>query len=417
MRESHSFIPSRKDLPRDETSTNAKLLLRAGYIEKLMAGVYTFLPLGLLTLRNIEAIIRDEMNRLGASELLMPALHPKAVWDETQRWSKLAPIMYQFKDHGERELGLGPTHEEIITEFIRRHVHSYRDLPLALYQLQTKFRDEPRAKSGLIRLREFVMKDLYSFHANEQDLEDFYERVRASYLKIFERCGLTALCIEASGGDFTDQYSHEFNVLTDAGEDHVLYCPSCAFARNAEIATLKAGEACPNGDGTLLEAKGVEVGNIFKLGTRFSEQMGARFVDENGQSRPLIMASYGIGPARVLGTIVEVHHDERGIVWPVSVSPMLASIIALSETAQRRAVVLEGACQKADLPVLFADRSGSAGAKFATADLLGFPVRIVISEKTGQRVEWKPRTGAPELISDTEALNRLRQLRRNHYAG
>lgn len=410
MLESQLFAPTRKNVSRDDVSANATLLLRAGYVEKLMAGVYTFLPLGLMVLRNIERIIREEMNRLGAQEILMPAITPRAIWDATGRWTTLAPIMHQFKDHAGHEIGLAPTHEDIITDFVRHHVSSYRDLPLALYQIQTKYRDEPRAKSGLIRLREFIMKDLYSFHADEADLNAFYEKAKRAYQTIFRRCGLTALLIEASGGDFTKTHSHEFSVLTDAGEDHIIYCPVCLFAQNREIATTKPGEPCPNGDGTLQEAKAVEVGNIFKLGTKFSEALHATFLDEHGQSHPLVMASYGIGPGRVLGTIVETHHDDHGIIWPASVTPFFAMLIPIGEDAEPKMKALYTTCQKAGLPVLYADRFGSPGEKFATADLLGFPVRIVISPKTGDHVEWKERTGTPERITVAEAVQRLHAL-------
>lgn len=410
MVESRLFAPTRKNVTRDDASANATLLLRAGYVEKLMAGVYTLLPLGLMVLRNIERIIREEMNALGAQELLMSALTPRAIWDATGRWSTLAPIMHQFKDHAGHDVALAPTHEDIITDFIRHHVASYRDLPLALYQIQTKFRDEPRAKSGLIRLREFIMKDLYSFHANESDLDAFYEKVKTAYQTIFRRCGLTALVIEASGGAFTQTHSHEFSVLTDAGEDRVIFCPACAFAQNREIATVRPGDPCPHGDGTLQEAKGVEVGNIFKLGTKFSAALRASFRDEHGRAHPIIMASYGIGPSRVLGTIVEVHHDAKGIIWPAAVAPFLATIVPIGEPAAAKATAFYETCQKRGLPVLYADRVSSPGEKFATADLLGFPVRIVISPKTGDSVEWKARTGTPELVTTAEAIERLRVL-------
>ncbi len=410
MLESRLFAPTRKTVSRDDVSANAMWLLRAGYVEKLMAGVYTLWPLGLMVLRNIERIIREAMNALGAQELLLPALTPRAIWDATGRWSTLASIMHQFKDHAGHEIGLAPTHEDVITDFLRHHVASYRDLPLALYQIQTKYRDEPRAKSGLIRLREFIMKDLYSFHATESDLDAFYEKVSGAYQTIFRRCGLKTLVIEASGGDFTQTHSHEFSVLTDAGEDHVLFCSACSFAQNREIATVRAGDRCPNGDGVLKEAKAVEVGNIFKLGTRFSASLRATFRDTQGRAHPIIMASYGIGPGRVLGTIVEVHHDDKGIIWPVAVTPFLATIIPIGETAVAKSTAFYETCQKQGLPVLYADRPGSPGEKFATADLLGFPVRIVFSAKTGDAVEWKERTGPPELVTTTEAIKRLRAL-------
>ncbi|MBI3115208.1 MAG: hypothetical protein HYZ09_01795 [Candidatus Kerfeldbacteria bacterium] len=415
MRASNLFAPSRKELPKDETSTNAQLLLRAGYVDKLMAGVYSLLPLGLTVQRHIERIIREEMNALGAQELLLPALHPKSLWDVTGRWATLADIMYQFRDHQDRSVGLGTTHEEVITDIVAHSVTSYRDLPLKVYQIQTKFRDEPRAKSGLIRLREFTMKDLYTFHADAADLATCYDQVQAAYRTIFERCGLKAKIIEASGGAFTKEFSHEFSVVSDAGEDRIVFCPACDVAQNKEIARVKGGQLCPNGDGTLAEAKAVEVGNIFKLGTRFSEALHAVFRDAHGREQPMHMASYGIGPGRVLATIVEVHHDEQGIVWPASVSPSLATIISLG--AEPAAAALYRACEKAGVPVLYADRAGSAGEQFATADLLGFPVRIVASKKTGAKLEWKRRDeDTLELVTPAEALKRLTALERERYA-
>lgn len=407
MRLSQLFVPTRKEGPHGEVSTNAQLLTRAGYLEKLMAGVYTLLPLGLMVLRRIEAIIRQELNAIGCWELSLPSLHPRSVWEETGRWSSLKPIMYQFKDRGGREVGLGATHEEIVTDFVRHAVRSYRDLPLLLYQIQRKFRDEPRAKSGLIRLREFVMKDLYSFHADQADLDACYDRVKGAYLTIFNRCGLRSLVSEASGGDFSQQHSHEFSVLTEAGEDWIVYCPSGHLAQNREIATVTAGQPCPAGDDRLVEGKAVEVGNIFKLGTRYSASMGATFIDRTGQRQPILMASYGIGLERVLATIVEVHHDDRGIRWPPSVAPASATLIALGTEARSAADRFYGTCQARKIPVLYADRDQSPGEQFALADLIGLPVRLVFSPKTRRRVEWQDRAGRPELVTPTAALKRL----------
>lgn len=410
MRLSRTFAPTRRDLAHDEASTNARLLLRAGYVDKLMAGVYSLLPLGLTVHRRLEAIIRSSMDSLGAQELRLPALQPRSAWEPTGRWAGLAPIMYQFRDHSDRDVGLGTTHEEIITDIVRRSIGSYRDLPLALYQIQSKFRDEPRPKSGLIRLREFVMKDLYSFHRDPRDLETFYARVRDAYLAIFRRCGLDPLVVEASGGDFSKTASHEFQVLTQAGEDHVLYCPACRYAQNREIATVTAGDPCPNRDGTIQAVTGVEVGNIFKLGTRFSEAIGARFVDEAGARRPLLMASYGIGLERLLATIAEVHHDERGLAWPASVAPALAAVIGIGTAGQTRARAFARDGEQRGLSLLHFDVDRRPGELFALADLLGLPVRIVFSEQTGAKCEWKLRRGKAEPVTTTAARSRLAKL-------
>lgn len=411
LRLSTLFAPTRKDTPHEETSTNAQLLLRAGYIDKLMAGVYTLLPLGLLVYRRVENIIRAAMNELGASELRLPSLHPRSVWDATNRWTELAPIMYQFRDHGDREVGLGTTHEDVLTAIIRTAVNSYRDLPLALYQIQTKYRDEPRPKSGLIRLREFTMKDLYSFHRDEAELDTFYDRVRDAYHAIFRACGLDALMIEASGGSFSQRHSDEFQVLTPAGEDRVLYCPSCRQAQNHEVATLTVGDRCPKGDGVIVEAKGVEVGNIFKLGTRFSDALGAHFVTDGGQRKSILMASYGIGLERLVGTIAEIHHDEHGLAWPVSVAPALATILGFGPDGQRRAQEFALTAERHGQPVLLADVDRRPGELLALTDLLGLPIRIVFSSTTGDGCEWREQRGQPERRSIAAALDQLRALR------
>ncbi|MEK7506015.1 MAG: aminoacyl--tRNA ligase-related protein, partial [Patescibacteria group bacterium] len=243
MRQSHLFFKTQKDFPKDETSANAQFLIRANFVQKLMAGAYSFLPLGWRVIEKIQNVIREEMNALGASEILMPALHPRSAWDVTGRWEGMSKVMYQFKDRAGHEFGLGPTHEEIVTPLAKPIISSYADLPLSVYQIQMKFRDEPRAKSGLIRGRQFIMKDLYSFHENETSLEEYYDEARKAYLKVFSRLGLKAYVTEASGGDFTKNISHEFMVESEAGEDEILLCRLCGFARNKEIAELKAEES------------------------------------------------------------------------------------------------------------------------------------------------------------------------------
>ena len=334
MRQSHLFFKTQKEFPKDEMAANAQFLIRANFIQKLMAGVYSFLPLGWRTREKIIDIIREEMNALGASEILMPALHPKSIWEVTGRWNILGDerkIMYQFKDHSGREVGLGTTHEEVVTEIAKPIISSYADLPLAVYQIQTKFRDEPRAKSGILRGREFTMKDLYSFHADQNSLDKFYENVRRGYDKIFKRCGLKAFLTEASGGDFS-KYSHEFMVETEAGEDRILLCRLCGWAQNTDIAEQKSGAPCPRcQSGVIEKVKSVEVGNIFKLGTRYSEPVGLLYKDKDGFSKPVAMASYGIGVERLMGTVVEVHHDEKGIIWPEEVAPFRAHLLTIGE--------------------------------------------------------------------------------------
>ncbi|MFH0806763.1 MAG: aminoacyl--tRNA ligase-related protein [Candidatus Brennerbacteria bacterium] len=397
MRQSQLFLKTAREAPKDEAAVNAKLLIRANFIHKLMAGVYSMLPLGFRVREKVIAIIRDEMDKLGA-EMLMPALHPRAVWDATGRWEGMAKVMYQFKDHGGRDVGLGPTHEEVIAEIAKSVIASYQDLPKAIYQIQTKFRDEERPKSGLLRGREFTMKDLYSFHADAASLEEYYDRVKDAYHAVFKRAGLVAHLTEASGGDFS-KYSHEFMVEADAGEDSILLCRLCGFARNTEIADEKKKDACPKCKEGVLEAvSAIEVGNIFKLGTRFSEPVGLVFKDEKGGTNPVIMASYGIGVERLIGTIAEIHHDDKGLMWPEEVAPFAAHLLMVgADTDELHAFAdnIYNDLAKKGIEVLYDDRTGvSAGEKFADADLIGIPWRVVASERTqaSGKVEVKKRS-------------------------
>lgn len=397
MRQSKSFFRTQKEFPKDETSLNARLLLRANFIDKLMAGVYSFLPLGLRVAKKIKNIIREEMNKLPSEELFMPALHPREVWEKTGRWDSMAEVMYQFKDRTGRELGLGPTHEEIITAIASKIIFSYKDLPTAVYQIQTKFRDEPRARSGLLRGREFTMKDLYSFHADEKSLDEYYAKVQKAYTVLFNRCGLKTLITEASGGHFS-KYSHEFMVELPSGEDRIFVCRVCGFSRNKEIADFKNGDICPHcKKGKLEKINSIEVGNIFRLGTRFSEPIGLSYKDAKGKSQPVIMGCYGIGIERTMGTIAEVYNDEKGIVWPKEVAPFDAHLLLIGEPTKSLKSFGEKIYQsleKSGFEVLYDDREGlSAGEKFTDADLIGIPWRLVVSEKTltAKKVEIKAR--------------------------
>ncbi|KKR76380.1 MAG: Prolyl-tRNA synthetase [Candidatus Levybacteria bacterium GW2011_GWA2_40_8] len=385
MRYSNLFGKTKKEAPKDEVSINAKLLIRAGFIEKLAAGVYNFLPLGWRVHEKIGQIIREEMNVIGGQELNLAALHPKSVWEKSGRWDKFGAL-YKLKNQSGEDLALGATHEEVLTPIISHYISSYKDLPLYLYQIQVKFRDEPRAKSGILRCREFVMKDLYSFHATEEDRASYYERVRKTYEKIFKRFGLQAIYTKASGGSFSE-FSHEFQVITDAGEDEIIYCPEGDFSENVDITKVKEGKECDMGHGPLKRAKVIEVGNIFPLGTRFSEAFGAYFTDEKGDKKPIVMGSYGIGLGRNMGTIVEVHHDDKGIIWPESVAPYEVHLVGLSEKADEVYKQLKDT----GIDVLYDDRDVSAGEKFATADLIGIPYRLVVSQKTGNKIEVKKR--------------------------
>jgi prolyl-tRNA synthetase len=404
-----------RDFPKEEVSINAKLLIKAGFIDKLMAGSFTLLPLGFRVKEKIEQIVREEMDATGANEMLMPLLHPKEIWNETGRWDSAKEVMYQFKKDN-KEYALSFTHEEIVLDVLRKKISGYKDLPVKVYHFSTKFRDEPRAKSGILRGREFLMKDLYSAHLTAEDLDKYYWEVADAYLRIFKRFGLVAKIVEAAGGVFTDSHTHEFQVLCDQGEDTIFYCPNCDFAENKEIATVHASETCPKcKKGKIMEAKAIEVGNIFKFGTVYSQKMGVYANDKDGLRKLLHFASYGIGITRMIGTLVELFHDDKGIVWPKSVAPYQVHLISIQESEKADKIYEKLLAEKVE--VLYDDREVPAGQKFADADLIGIPVRLVVSPKTLQqssgqagKIEWKERTSdKTELISVEEVIKRLKK--------
>lgn len=381
MKQSQYFLKTSKHSPKDDLSVNARLLEQAGFVQKVMAGVYSYLPLGLRVLQKVENIIREEMNAIGANEVLMPAFQPKENWEATGRWSGFDVLFKIESQHG-YQAALGPTHEEIVTPMAQSVIASYRDLPKAVYQIQTKFRDESRAKSGLMRGREFRMKDLYSFHATEEDLASYYQTVAGAYKRIFERLGIPALYVEASGGTFS-KYSHEYQVETPSGEDVVYVCNTCNLAVNKEIFTDdKKCTNCNTRD--YRETKASEVGNIFELKTKYSDSFGLRFTAEDGSLQSVLMGCYGIGPSRCMGVIVEQHYDEKGIIWPESVAPYKVHLLSLGadEDVKKKADQLYDQLISAGIEVLYDDRDASAGEKFADSDLIGIPHRLVISAKT-----------------------------------
>lgn len=375
-----------------EPSKNAELLTRAGYIDQLAAGIYTFLPLGKRVLDKIVAIIREEMDAAGGQEITMPVLHPAENWQQTGRWDSL-DVLFRFTSHySKTEYALGPTHEEIVTPLAKNYVTSYKDLPLYLYQIQTKFRDEKRAKSGLLRNREFLMKDLYSFHTDEKDLDNYYEKMKKVYAKVFSRVGLGAdtYITYATGGSFS-KYSHEFQTVCEAGEDTIYLCKKCRVAINKEI--IHEGNACPEcGKKDLTELKAIEVGNIFKLGAKFSKAFNLVYKDQTDAEHLVQMGCYGIGPGRVMGAIVEKFNDERGIIWPSAVSPFDYHLVSLDGMNKEAGGVYEK-LQKVGHSVLWDDREETAGVKFADADLIGIPKRIIVSERTlgKKKIEIKDR--------------------------
>ena len=370
---SQSLSQTSKTVAHDADSMNAKLLTQAGFVKKESAGVYSYLPFGKRVLGKIEQIIREEMNAIGGQEVLMPALTPLENWKQTGRDN----VEIAFRPTEKTVLGW--SHEEIITPMAKQRIKSYRDLPFSAYQIQTKFRNEPRAKSGLMRGREFQMKDLYSFHANQEDLDKYYEQAKKAYFKVFERCGLKSFLVEALGGEFTDKRSHEFQVLTEAGEDRILVCEKCKLAWNTELNINK----CEQCGGSLKEEKGAEVGNIFDLGTKYSDAFNLTFANEKGEMQKVLMGCYGIGVSRLVATIAEVHHDDTGLVWPKFVAPFQIHLISLGKDDEAKKVA-NGTYKKLseNMEVLFDDRDTSAGEKFADADLIGCPLRIIISPKT-----------------------------------
>ncbi|MDD3019599.1 MAG: His/Gly/Thr/Pro-type tRNA ligase C-terminal domain-containing protein [Alphaproteobacteria bacterium] len=404
-----------KDVSKLDVSRNAQLLTQAGFVDQLMAGVYSYLPLGVKVLSNIENIIRQEMDSLGAQEILMPALQPREIWDQTERWDKI-DVLFKLKGSGDRDLALGPTHEEVVTPLMGRFIQSYRDLPKFVYQIQTKFRNEPRAKSGLLRGREFRMKDMYSFNTNQQGLDNFYELAIEAYKNVYRRCGLGDLTLVtyASGGIFS-KYSHEFQTITPYGEDVIYRIPGTDIAINKEIIDDKEALAgiIPNykdGDEkNLEELKAIEVGNIFKLGSRFSDAFNVKFADEDGKQGTVHMGCYGIGPSRIMGTIAEVLSDDKGLVWPDEVAPYHVHLVSLcrDESDISRCDEIYAKLKSMGISVLYDDRqSVQAGAKLGDADLMGMPRRVVVSAKTlaEESVEFKARSDQNAVLTPIETF-------------
>lgn len=409
MKQSQLFPKTRKEAPKDAQSINHKLLVRAGFVDQLMSGSWTLLPLGLRVITKINQIIREEINAVGGEELLMPLLHPKEIWSETGRWDKANDIMYKLSDIRKKEYVLSFTHEEIVMDLLRKNIKSYQDLPVSVYHFSTKFRNEPRARSGIMRGREFMMKDLYSAHVDEKDMMDYYEKVKQAYVKIFKRLGFEFKVVEASGGVFTDKHTHEFQVINANGEDTIFACNKCDYAVNQEIFDGKAGGTCPKcKEGKIEKLEGtVEVGNIFPLGTWYSERMRVYYTDEKGLKKPVWFASYGIGPTRVMGTLVEVSHDERGIIWYPQIAPF---DVHLLELPGGRGEEIYNKLKDLGIEVLWDERNVSVGEKFADSDLIGIPVRLVVSERNADKIEWKERNSEKvELLGFDEVIGRLKK--------
>lgn len=403
MKQSHLFTKTTKNINLDETSANAQLLVRGGFIDKQMAGVYTQLPLGRLVVSRIEQIIREAMDQVGGQEVSMPSLTSKEIWETSGRWQTMQDILYTIKDEADHTYALCPTHEEVVVPLVKQFVQSYKDLPISVYQFQTKYRKELRPKSGILRGREFLMKDMYSFHTTQADLDTYYAQVQQSYVKVFERLGIgeQTYLTYASGGVFS-QYSHEFQTVTSAGEDIIYICDHCRLAINREIRPETPN--CPQCQGiAFTEAKAIEVGNIFKLGTKFTEPFQLMYTDEAGVRQLPVMGCYGIGLTRLLGTIVEIYHDDKGIIWPEAVAPFKYHLLNLNKDSVRADQVYQ-ALQQAGYQVLYDDRHVSAGVKLADADLLGMPHRLAVSQRTGDLIEYKARTAATAEQVSLESL-------------
>lgn len=504
MKQSQWLIPTLKETPSDAESASHQFLLRAGFIKQNAAGIYSYLPLGLKVLHNIETIIRNELDNAGLQELLMPAIQPAELWHETGRWDVYGPELMRLKDRHGRDFALGATHEELIVSLVRDELNSYKKLPMALYQIQTKYRDEKRPRFGLLRGREFIMKDAYSFHANEKSLDDWYDKMYEVYTNVFEQCGLDFRAVIADSGAMGGKDTHEFQALASIGEDTIAYSDTSDYAANmemtdvievaldekdihdvdmhflktrdqfvvvytmasdelndvkvknlletdlieeltieertaftyhplaanenvivladqalkgeltvqlkdiesgkfydkvvperdlsikhfADLRFVKEGDISPDGQGKIKFARGIEIGQIFKLGTKYSEAMGATFLDENGRSQPIIMGCYGIGVSRTLSAVVEQYHDERGLMWPKSIAPFSVHLIAVNMKVEAQAELAKSLYDQLSLEysVLFDDRTERAGVKFADSDLIGCPVRITVGKKASDGV-------------------------------
>lgn len=408
MRQSKLFTKTRKEAPKDEISKNASLLIRAGFIYKEMAGVYSYLPLGLKVLKNIENIVRKEMNDIGGQEILMTSLQDPEKWKKSDRWDD-EKVDNWFKSElaGGQEVGIANTHEEPLVEILKNHLHSYSDLPSYIYQFQNKFRNEKRAKSGILRGREFIMKDLYSFSRTEEEFKEFYEKCAEAYKRIFDKAGIGHLTYRtvASGGSFTQGFTDEFQTVTSAGEDIIFVDEKKQLAINKEVYSDKGISDAGLNKKDLVEKKAIEVGNIFPLGTKYSEALGLYFTDEKGEKKPVIMGSYGIGLGRLMGTIAEVLSDENGLVWPASVSPFSVHIVRIDDEKEtvEKADSLYKKLLDSNVLTLYDDRKGlRGGEKFADSDLMGMPFRVVVSKKNAdlEDLEVKERkTGKTENIN------------------
>lgn len=409
MRVSQLFTKTLKQAPADEVAKNAQLLIRAGYVYKEMAGAYAYLPLGLRVLENIKQIVREEMNATGSNELIMTTLQRKEIWEKTGRWSDETVDIW-FKTHlkDETELGLGWSHEEPIVEMMRQYVHSYKDLPISLYQFQNKMRNELRAKSGIMRGREFIMKDMYSFHATAEDLERYYNETIEAYKRVYARLGIAdeTYVTFASGGAFT-KFSHEFQTICDAGEDVIYLHRGRNIAVNEEVLDEAVAELGVSRE-ELEAVKTAEVGNIFNFGTQKTDEMDLHYTDADGKQQSLYIGSYGIGVTRLMGVIAEKMCDDKGLVWPENIAPFRVYLVSIGDEGSKRADVLYGELTKRGVEVLYDDRDERPGTKFADAELMGIPLRVTTSDRLADNVEYtERRSGETTILTRDELLAKL----------
>ncbi len=402
---SRAFIPTLREIPQEAESLSHQLMLRAGLVRPLVAGVYSYLPLGLRVLNKIERIVREEMDSCGAVELLLPALQPEEIWAKSGRDKEIGDVMFRFRDRRGRRLCLGPTHEEVITQLVKQNIFSYRQLPLILYQIQVKFRDEIRPRFGLVRSCEFIMKDAYSFDQDQHGLKRSYDKMLMAYQRIFKRCGLSFLVIEADPGLMGGSLSHEFLVPAESGEDVVLCCPDCKFVTRE----TKDAVNCPKCNINLQRLNSIEVGHIFQLGTKYSKVFQVNLLNQQGNQNTIIMGCYGIGVSRLISAILEQNHDDNGIIWPREVSPFGIIILPLeieNKNIYKAGMEIYNELQKSGFSVLLDDRNERAGVKFNDADLLGIPLQIVIGERfvKDDKIELKIRRTGERVVLVRERL-------------
>ena len=411
MRLSKNFTRTIKQAPADEVARNAQLLIRAGYVHKTMAGVYSYLPLGLKVVENIKQIVREEMNKIDSQELVMSTLQRKETWQETGRWSdELVDVWFKSKLQDGTEVGFGWTHEEPIVDLLRNYLKSYKDLPISVYQFQNKLRNELRAKSGIMRGREFVMKDMYSVHASKGDLDKYYNAAIEAYKRCYDRFGIgdETYVTFASGGAFT-KFSHEFQTICDAGEDYIYLHRGKNIAVNEEVLDEAVKEL--GIDRSELErVKTAEVGNIFNFGTQKSEEMRLVFTDADGVEQYAYMGSYGIGITRVMGVIVEKFADDKGLVWPENIAPAKVYLVQIGSQSRSAADELYQKLQSAGVETIYDDRDERPGVKFADAELLGIPYRVTVSDRLLDDGKWEVstrQTGEQRLLTADELLATL----------